>query len=430
MTDRNLDNINDNRGAELKRFSEQLWAVGATTSHLKGSPFKSHGFNRHQDVQQFFEKHIGSGLSQEIKKTVSYNLDVMQRHYETVDKNKLCQRFDNVNIELIQKGFTQQQLDNMPYKVYDKNSHQIYYGAILDTIAEDNIPKAQPFITKAFSSVTRYLDEAIGNLKITEKLIDIFMLGSQDRDEISHDKRHCICYRMTPDCQVYNGNILLVDPDTGITITERPIKPMPADWQKWYINGMQLPKIFTGTAFFGGHLLNLMPNAQVYVVNSELTAVIGTYVMPDKLWLAVGNKQPLTQQHIEILKDRNVICMPNAQSLRVWQKEFNSLKIKITDKLASVEAKSSICNYLLSLVEDKESTKRKFLDTCDDKILSFDEERNTYIPLYVTTLKGDAYYKAMAKIEGVNQVCRIGKNKWKVFNPFATKSEKKHLKQQ
>ena len=62
---------------------------------------------------------------------------------------------------------------------------------------------------------------------------------------------------------------------------------------------------------FGEHLLGLRPNDTVCLVESEKSAIIGSAVIPDYIWLATGGKGNLKSDTCECLKGRNVILYPD-----------------------------------------------------------------------------------------------------------------------
>lgn len=112
---------------------------------------------------------------------------------------------------------------------------------------------------------------------------------------------------------------------------------MPASWlhksKKWNgkFHGEELQQ-----CFFGEHLLNDYPNANVVIVESEKTAALmSAYTDNDKwIWLACGGSQGL-QNDIknESLNGRNIWLMPDNKQYFKWLKIANKKGWKIFSQI-------------------------------------------------------------------------------------------------
>lgn len=75
--------------------------------------------------------------------------------------------------------------------------------------------------------------------------------------------------------------------------------------------------------FFGEHLLPLNPGATVAIVESEKTAIIASWLMPDYIWLAAGQMQGLNLMKCKTLAGRNVVLFPdlstNGKAFELWK---------------------------------------------------------------------------------------------------------------
>lgn len=111
---------------------------------------------------------------------------------------------------------------------------------------------------------------------------------------------------------------------------------------------------------FGEHLLTLMPNKIVALVESEKTAVIGAGCYPDMVWLATGGKDQFSDK-MKVLKGRTVLMYPDIDGMDSWRKqaqELNALgyKIKVSsflEKHATDEqrtAKADIADVLVDMI--------------------------------------------------------------------------------
>jgi hypothetical protein len=84
------------------------------------------------------------------------------------------------------------------------------------------------------------------------------------------------------------------------------------DWVHARMRRDGLCSQFTLTqCLFGEHLLNKYPDKDVVVVEGCKTAVIGAGVMPDKIWLSVGNLREFKPSKLKPLAGRKVIAFPD-----------------------------------------------------------------------------------------------------------------------
>lgn len=96
---------------------------------------------------------------------------------------------------------------------------------------------------------------------------------------------------------------------------------------------------------FGEHLLPLHPNAKVMIVESEKTALVMTYAMPDYIWLATGGKSGcFNERACSVLKGRDVMLVPDLKATDDWHKKMDMLEeigvyARITNLLEGVATK-------------------------------------------------------------------------------------------
>lgn len=63
------------------------------------------------------------------------------------------------------------------------------------------------------------------------------------------------------------------------------------------------------------------------IVESEKTAIIGKYFMPDYVWLATGGKNGcFNKDAIQVLKNRNVVLMPDLGATDKWRQYMTMLQ--------------------------------------------------------------------------------------------------------
>jgi hypothetical protein len=71
---------------------------------------------------------------------------------------------------------------------------------------------------------------------------------------------------------------------------------------------------------FGEHLLN---GKTVVVVESEKTAIIGSFLHEKYTWLSCGTLHGLTEDKLEVLKGRRVVFIPDkGKAFKIWEKKL------------------------------------------------------------------------------------------------------------
>ena len=95
----------------------------------------------------------------------------------------------------------------------------------------------------------------------------------------------------------------------------------------WAKNG-RLPENshYTTTTLFGEHLLPMYPTQTVVLVESPKNAIVGALEYPGLLWLATGNKCMLQRKYMEPLRGREVIVIPDRDSIEPWEQTVSTMK--------------------------------------------------------------------------------------------------------
>ena len=86
--------------------------------------------------------------------------------------------------------------------------------------------------------------------------------------------------------------------------------------------------------YFGEHLLRLYPDKPVAIVEGEKTAVIGSMIYRDFIWLAAGSLNGLSVSKSEVLKDKYVVLHPDAGCIDKWTRKMNEIKRKVPAQLS------------------------------------------------------------------------------------------------
>lgn len=115
--------------------------------------------------------------------------------------------------------------------------------------------------------------------------------------------------------------------------------------------------------FFGEHLLKVMPDAKVMIVESEKSAIIASHFYPQYVWLASGGSSGcLNPVASQVLRGREVWLIPDLDAEEYWRAKLPMLR-SITptvgvsnciSRLATAEqraAKLDIADFLMDGIE-------------------------------------------------------------------------------
>ena len=103
--------------------------------------------------------------------------------------------------------------------------------------------------------------------------------------------------------------------------------------------------------FFGEHLINQFKTKTIAIVESEKSAIICTYFLPEFVWLSAGNINGLTIEKFKVLSGRKVVLFPDLnKGFEIWQQKANEFKhiaeVSISDYLQRIATPEQQANGL------------------------------------------------------------------------------------
>ncbi len=155
--------------------------------------------------------------------------------------------------------------------------------------------------------------------------------------------------------KVRTGKIMLYNPETGKRVKE------PYNHVTWVHSVLHKNDYNLKQCFFGEHLLPKEKSRPIALVESEKTALIAAYYLPQFLWIASGGKNGcFNANSLSVLEGRTVVLFPDLGATDYWQSKVNlmrsyGIEVKLFDYL---EAKASdgerkegydIADYLLKI---------------------------------------------------------------------------------
>ena len=155
--------------------------------------------------------------------------------------------------------------------------------------------------------------------------------------------------------RIRTGKVILYNPNTG-----RRIKT-PFNLITWVHSLLQLPHFNLRQCFFGEHLLSQEVQKPIAIVESEKTALIASFYLPQYLWIASGGKNGCFRaNNLTPLLKRQVVLFPDLGATDYWQEKMTMMKsigleVRLFDyleKTASakdLKAGYDIADYLLQI---------------------------------------------------------------------------------
>ena len=159
--------------------------------------------------------------------------------------------------------------------------------------------------------------------------------------------------------RVRTGKIMRYNPETGKRIKE------PYNHVTWAHSVLHKGDYNLRQCFFGEHLLSENKNRPVALVESEKTALIASYYLPQFLWIASGGKNGcFNANSLSILAGRSVVLFPDLGATDYWQSKIGLMKscgieVQMFDYLeanaSETERKEGydIADYLLKMKPDE-----------------------------------------------------------------------------
>lgn len=136
---------------------------------------------------------------------------------------------------------------------------------------------------------------------------------------------------------------MLYNADNGKRVKE------PFNHVTWVHSLLKMPDFNLRQCFFGEHLLPMNRDKPVAIVESEKTALVATYYLPEYVWLTTGGKNGcFNADALRVLKGHQVILYPDIGATDQWRQKLRLLR--------SLGIEASIFNFLEEVATDDERT--------------------------------------------------------------------------
>ena len=185
--------------------------------------------------------------------------------------------------------------------------------------------------------------------------------------------------------KVRTGKIMLYNSKTGKRIKE------PYNHVTWVHSVLHKDGYNLKQCFFGEHLLSEDKSRPVALVESEKTAIIASYYLPQFLWIASGGKNGcFNVNSLSVLAGRSVVLFPDLGATDYWKSKISLMKscgieVQMFDYLEANATEDErkegydIADYLLKVKPDeailqqmmrKNPVLKTLIDTFDLKLIS------------------------------------------------------------
>ncbi len=153
----------------------------------------------------------------------------------------------------------------------------------------------------------------------------------------------CVFWQTDINGCVRTGKVMLYDADNGKRVKH------PFNHVTWVHSLLKLPDFNLRQCFFGEHLLPMNRGKPVAIVESEKTALVAAYYLPEYVWLASGGKNGcFNSDALRVLRGRQVILYPDIGVTDQWRQKLSLLH--------DLNIEASIFNYLEEIATDDERT--------------------------------------------------------------------------
>lgn len=171
-----------------------------------------------------------------------------------------------------------------------------------------------------------------------ERLIGAYRVGTS-----KHWPGSCVFWQTDINGSVRTGKVMLYDAETGKRIKQ------PFNHVTWVHSLLKLPDYNLRQCFFGEHLLPMNRDKPVAIVESEKTAIVASYYLPEYVWLATGGKHGcFNTDALRVLRSRQVTLFPDLGATQQWREKLPLLK--------SLGIEANIFNFLEESASDDERT--------------------------------------------------------------------------
>ena len=198
------------------------------------------------------------------------------------------------------------------------------------------------------SNFFRFLSTLLGyyygskSQEVLNRLLDEYRLGATRDGSV-------IFWQIGKNGKVRTGKVMQYNPEDGHRIKEQGAA---INWIHSILKKQNvLPEEWLlSQCLFGEHLLSLYPDKVVVLVESEKSAIIGSAIFPNYVWLATGGKSQMKEDKLRVFSGRTVLLFPDADGYTEWKQRAESM---------------TYCKAIVSDLIEKHATPKQKADHID-----------------------------------------------------------------
>ncbi len=281
------------------------------------------------------------------KKTFTKYIDTETNDYLS-DHVGRCNKIDKCEYHFKPKQFFE-----------DNKGFSTIYKPQLNRIAPPKKPMFTIPIEQLDATLTKYDNNnfALILLKLfgyneAVKLLTLYEIGTSKKWDGAN-----IFWQIDAKGIVRTGKIMLYNIETNKRVKQ------PYDHISWIHTKILTDSHELKQCFFGEHLINQYKSKPIAIVESEKSAIICTYFLPEYVWLSAGNINGLSIDKFKVLSGRKVVLFPDLnKGFEIWQQKANEFKniaeVSISDYLqliATPEQQTNgldLADYLISTITE------------------------------------------------------------------------------
>jgi len=281
------------------------------------------------------------------KKTFTKYIDIETNDY-LGDHVGRCNKIDKCEYHFKPKQFFE-----------DNKGFSTIYKPQLNRIAPPKKPMFTIPIEQLDATLTKYDNNnfALILLKLfgyneAVKLFTLYEIGTSKKWDGAN-----IFWQIDAKGIVRTGKIMLYNIETNKRVKQ------PYDHISWIHTKILTDSHELKQCFFGEHLINQYKSKPIAIVESEKSAIICTYFLPEYVWLSAGNINGLSIDKFKVLSGRKVVLFPDLnKGFEIWQQKANEFKniaeVSISDYLqliATPEQQTNgldLADYLISTITE------------------------------------------------------------------------------
>lgn len=182
-------------------------------------------------------------------------------------------------------------------------------GYIPPHYVEKSQSERSNFFRFLFTLLTSYYGDKAK--EVLKRLLEEYRLGATRDGSV-------IFWQIDRTGKVRTGKVMQYNPEDG-----HRIKGGQTSAVNWIHSILKKQRVLAedwqlSQCLFGEHLLKTHPDKVVVLVESEKSAVIGSAIFPDYVWLATGGKSQMREEKLRVLSGRTVLLFPDVK--RVYGK--------------------------------------------------------------------------------------------------------------